>query len=101
MTKKSLTFLSVSLLLSALLLVGCGGGPGGYFGGMPGSAGTSNVTVMMTDTPPAGVTILSFEINVTAATLNPGNVQLVTAPHKIEVKRLETKVNFCNYLNNG
>ena len=94
MTKKSLTFVSVSLLLSALLLVGCGRGSGGYFGGMAASAGPSNVTVMMTDTPPPGVTILSFEITVTAATLNPGNVQLVTAPHRIEVKRLETESAF-------
>jgi hypothetical protein len=99
MTNKSLTLVSVSLLLSALLLAGCGGGRGVYNGVMPISAGTSNVTVTMTDTPPPGVTILSFEINVTAATLNPGNVQLVTAPHKIEVKRLETESAFLAAIN--
>jgi hypothetical protein len=27
-----------------------------------------------TDTPPTGVTVLSFEVSVTGATLNPGGV---------------------------
>src|SRR5258708_5241299 len=50
----------------------------------------------MTDTPPAGVTLLSFEVNVTGATLNPGSVDLLGGkrPIQIEVKQLETESAF-------
>jgi hypothetical protein len=50
----------------------------------------------MTDTPPAGVTLLSFEVNVTGATLNPGSVDLLggKGPIQIEVKQLETESAF-------
>jgi hypothetical protein len=91
MTKRSLLFVSVSLLSSVLFIVGCGGGT---YSSPFTSAGVSNVTFTMTDTPPLGVTILSFEITVSSATLNPGNIQLVTKPRKIEVKRLETESAF-------
>src|SRR6266480_4080502 len=54
------------------------------------------VSLTMTDTPPAGVTLLSFEVNVTGATLNPSNVDLVggKGPIQIEVKQLETESAF-------
>jgi len=57
---------------------------------------TAAVSLTMTDTPPAGVTLLSFEVNVTGATLNPGNVDLLggKGPIQIEVKQLETESAF-------
>jgi hypothetical protein len=60
------------------------------------SPGASAVSVTMTDTPPAGVTLLSFEVNVTGATLNPGSVDLLggKGPIRIEVKQLETESAF-------
>jgi len=50
----------------------------------------------MTDTPPAGVTLLSFEVSVTGATVNPGSVDLLggKGPIQIEVKQLETEAAF-------
>jgi Domain of unknown function (DUF5666)/Domain of unknown function (DUF4382) len=79
------------VLLAALLVFGCGSNMTSAPALPPTpAAGSSVVTVTMTDTPPAGVTVLSFDITVTSATLNPGNVQLVTQPQRIEVKRLET-----------
>lgn len=64
----------------------------------PPSPGASAVSVTMTDTPAAGVTLLSFEVNVTGATLNPGNVDLLGGKGaiQIEVKQLETESAFLN-----
>jgi hypothetical protein len=47
----------------------------------------------MTDAPPAGVTVLSFEVSLTGASLNPGSVDLLAGkgPIRIEVKKLETE----------
>jgi len=45
----------------------------------------------MTDTPPAGVTVVSFEITITGATLQPGNISLITAPIQIEVEHLQVE----------
>src|SRR5713226_7510507 len=60
------------------------------------TSGAAAVSVTMTDTPPAGVTLLSFEVNVTGATLNPGSVDLLggKGPIQIEVKQLETESAF-------
>lgn len=62
------------------------------------AAGAVSVPITMTDTPPAGVTILSFEVTVTSATLNPGNVDLLAGkgPIRIEVRKLETESAFLN-----
>ncbi len=60
------------------------------------TAGAAAVSVTITDTPPAGVTLLSFEVNVTGAMLNPGSVDLLAGkgPIQIEVKQLETESAF-------
>ena len=60
---------------------------------------TSAVTLTVTDAPPTGVTILSFEVTVNGAVLNPGNVQLVSNPQRIEVKQLETDSAFLSTMN--
>ncbi len=54
------------------------------------------VSLSMTDAPPAGVTILSFEVSLTGATLNPGNADLLggKSPIRIELKNLETEAAF-------
>lgn len=50
----------------------------------------------ITDTPPAGVAVISFEVSLTGASLNPGNVDLLAGkgPLRIEVKKLETEAAF-------
>ena len=65
----------------------------------PPPPGSSAVSITMTDTPPAGVTVISFEVTLTGATLNPGNVSLVSNPIQIEVKRLETEAAFLTAVN--
>ncbi len=81
------------VLLSFALLAGCSGSSTNP---PPPPPGASQVTLAMTDAPPPGVTVLSFEVSVTSAVLNPGNVDLLAGrgPIQIEVKRLETEAAF-------
>src|SRR5579859_2400059 len=60
------------------------------------AAAAAAVSVTITDTPPAGLTLLSFEVSVTGAELNPGSVDLLggKGPTRIEVKQLETESAF-------
>jgi len=97
MVCKGQTRISVCLAGIVGLLVfldGCGGRAMSSAIANPGTVQTSAVTLMMTDAPPAGVTVLSFELTVNGAVLNPGNVQLITTPQKIEIKNLETESAF-------
>jgi len=91
--------LAIFLLLAlTTLAAGCGTNKIGEVTPPPGP-GTSTVSVAVTDTPPAGVTVISFEVTIVAATLNPGNVPLVSTPIQIEVKRLETEAAFLTAVN--
>lgn len=58
--------------------------------------GVTNVSLSLRDAPPAGVTVLSFEIKVTSAILQPGNVALVNTPISVEVEHLQTESAFLN-----
>ncbi len=85
--------LSVLCLLFAcvFLIFSCGGSMNS-----PLRPGASMLSVTVTDTPPTGVTALSFEVSVTGATLNPGGVDLLAGrgPVRIEVEQLETESAF-------
>jgi len=87
-------------LIFALVLSGCGG----Y--SKPGTGpGTQSATMSLsvTDAPPTGVTVFSFEVTLTGATLNgtgiyATNIDLLAGkgPQRIEVKHLETENAFLN-----
>jgi hypothetical protein len=84
-------FTGLALALFAPFLHGCGNS----YSSMqpaPGGPGAQSAAVTMTirDTPPAGVTVLSLEMTVNGAILNPGSYPLLSKPVKIEVKQLET-----------
>ncbi len=78
---------SLFLLLGAFLLLGCGNKGTNP---PPSPVPSAQVSLAMTDTPPAGITVLAFQVTVTGATLQPGNVSLVSSPTPIELKHLET-----------
>jgi hypothetical protein len=79
---------------------GCGGSAANMTTTPPASTTqTSAVTLTVTDAPPAGATVLSFEVTINSAVLNPGNVQLITSPQRIEVKQLETDSAFLSTMN--
>jgi len=95
MTKKS--FPMFGMIVGLLVLAACGGGgTSGVVNPPPGQPSTAPVSVTIRDTPPAGITVLSFEVTVTQARLQPGNVALVTTPIEIEVKQLEVEAAFLN-----
>jgi hypothetical protein len=76
----------------AIFMAACGG-----VNSTPPSTGVTGVThvsLSLRDAPPAGVTVLSFEITVNSAILQPGNVALVNAPIKVEVEHLQTESAF-------
>jgi len=81
------------LFACVLMLYSCGGSMTN-----PMRPGASALSVTITDTPPAGVTVLSFEVSVTGATLNPGSADLLAGrgPVHIEVEELETESAFLN-----
>jgi len=81
------------LFACVLMIYSCGGSMTN-----PLRPGASALSVTITDTPPSGVTVLSFEVSVTGATLNPGGVDLLAGrgPVRIEVEELETESAFLN-----
>jgi hypothetical protein len=78
----------ILLTAAALLLAGCSGRSTQFSGTQQNSV---PATLSMTDTPPTGVSPLSFQMTFTGAALNPGNVQLITAPMTVEITRLQTE----------
>jgi len=90
-------------LISLLLLAGCGGysSPSG----MPGPQ-SAMMSLSATDAPPAGVTVFSFEVTLTGATLTGTGIYANTidllggkGSQRIEVKHLETENAFLNLTN--
>lgn len=59
-------------------------------GGNGGGNGNSPVILTFHDTPPSGVTVTSFEVTITGAVLQPGNVSLLATPQTIELTQLQT-----------
>lgn len=57
----------------------------------PPSTQTAPVSLTLTDTPgvPAGVTVLSFQLTLMGATLQPGNVPLLSSSVQVETARLQ------------
>jgi hypothetical protein len=78
------------ILALGAALAGCSGHSTGSFGGTVTPSGTP-MALLMTDSPPTGVTVLSFEVTVSSATLEPGNVSLLSGPATAEITRLQTE----------
>ena len=55
------------------------------------SPAAPSATLLIRDTPPAGVAVLSFSATVTGAVLAPGDVNLVTSPVTVEINRLQVE----------
>ncbi len=88
-------------VVQSVLIAGCGGSYNTATPGPGPGAQTAQVSVTVTDAPPSGVTVFSFEVTITGATLNPGNVDLLAgkSPQRIEVKKLETENAFLSTAN--
>jgi hypothetical protein len=89
--------MSPSKFIKALTLLALSGALAGcnlkfQAGSQNQSSGDSPVVLAMTDTPLANVTILSAQVTLTGATLNPGNVPLLSGATTLELTRLQTDV---------
>src|SRR5437899_11233763 len=78
-------------LLVLALVAGCGGSSSSSLPGGGGGATTAPFSLTTRDDPPAGVDVISFEVNVIGATLGPNGPDLLAAkgPIEIESKRME------------
>ena len=82
----------------SIFSVGFAGGCGGNSVTMQNPSGQSMVPTSLTihDNAPVGVTVLSFEINVTGASLQPSDstktaVSMIQGPQEIELEHLQTE----------
>lgn len=81
--------------LTGLFLSGCTAGNQSSAPGTtaaPASSGTLNLTVQ--DTPPTGITVLSFQLQIASATLQPGNISLLPRPVNVDLAELVTDTSF-------
>ena len=100
---RSLRQLFVLGLFGTIFFAGCGG----YNkpSTMPGTQ-SATMSLSVTDAPPTGVTVFTFEVTLSGATLNgtgiyATNIDLLAGkgPQRIEVKHLETENAFLNLAN--
>ncbi len=96
---RKLAFLSSAVLAIAVLVAGCGGSTQPTQPLAPRS-----LSLSIRDNPPAGLSVLSFEINVTGASLQPSDpkkaaVPVVTSPIEVELTQLETEKALLNAVN--
>lgn len=86
-------FTAILGMAATLLLSGCGGGASNQSSS---TSPTANATVnfVVTDTPPANVTVLAFQIQITGAVLQPGNVSLLARPVTVDLAQLVSDTGF-------
>jgi hypothetical protein len=96
---KKFAFFAAAVLSAAMLVIGCGGGAQ-----TTSPLAAHSVSLSIRDNPPMGVSVLSFEINVTGASLQPSDaskppVSLVSSPIEVELTQLETEKAFLDATN--
>jgi hypothetical protein len=92
-------FVSVAMtasVLTGLMLSGCSAGnqptPSASSSSSASSTGTVNLVVQ--DTPPSGITVLSFQVQIASATLQPGSISLIKKPVTVDLEQLVTDTSF-------
>jgi hypothetical protein len=86
---RTLTFTTLALTLGSL--IGCGMASTAT---TTPDAGSATVNLTVSDTPPTAVTILSFQVQIASAVLQPGNVSLVPKPVTVDLSQLATDTGF-------
>jgi hypothetical protein len=84
-----------AFILGVVFIAGCGNSKS-FTPTQP--LGGTAVSLSLTDTPPANVDVISFEVTVSGAALNPGNIDLLgaTGPQDMDVKKLQVEKAFLN-----
>lgn len=96
---RKLAFLTSAVLMTAGLVGGCGSTSQTTQPLAPRS-----LSLSIRDNPPAGVSVLSFEINITGASLQPSDaskppIALISSPVEVELAQLETEKALLNAMN--
>jgi hypothetical protein len=79
-------------LILGIHLCGCAGSSINSTSTTPNSNATVNLVV--TDTPPTNITVLSFQVQITGAVLEPGNVLLLPRPVTVDLAQLVSDTGF-------
>lgn len=58
------------------------------------SPATGTVNLVVQDTPPTGITVLSFQVQIASATLQPGSIALIKHPVTVDLEQLVTDTGF-------
>ena len=87
-------WLGLTLTL-CLATAGCGGSGDSSGASSTGqSASTGTVNLVVADTPATDLTILSFQVQITGAVLQPGNVSLLPRPVTVDLAQLVSDTGF-------
>ncbi len=78
-------------LLLLLGVLGCGAGSTTT---STGSTGNATMNLVVSDTPPSNVSVLAFQVQITGATLQPGNVSLLPKPVTVDLAQLASDTGF-------
>jgi hypothetical protein len=91
-------FVSIALTVCVLAGLGFSGCSAGNQSSPPpvSSTATSSGTVnlVVQDTPPTGITVLSFQLQIASATLQPGSISLIKHPVTVDLAQLVTDTSF-------
>ncbi len=85
-------WVSVGLMFGVVLLSGCGAGSSTST--VSTTSGDATVNFVVTDTPPTAVTVLSFQVQIASAVLQPGNVSILPRPVTVDLAQLATDTGF-------
>jgi hypothetical protein len=99
-TTSSVRYLAKSLavLLAVAAISGCGGGSGDSGSSSTASttptATTGTVNLVIQDTPSPKLSVLSFQVQITEAVLQPGNVSILLKPVTVDLAQLVSDTAF-------
>jgi len=101
--KRVVPFSILTVAVLAIAFVGCGGASSssGVNGSNP-SGQMVPASFSISDTPPLGVSILRFQIQLTAASLQPSSgspVSMLSAPATVELEHLQSESALLSNLN--
>lgn len=101
--KRTVPLLSFAIFF-AFIIAACGTSPKSTVLPTSPSSDTANVSLSISDAPPAGVTILRFQIEVMTASLQPASssqsaVSMLMNPQEVELIHLQTESAFLVNLN--
>jgi hypothetical protein len=96
MNKKFTSTVLTVCVLAGLALSGCSAGnqSSSSAGSSSANASTGTVNLVAQDTPPVGITVLSFHLQIANATLQPGSVSLLNRPVTVDLAQLVTDTSF-------